>query len=162
MNNLEHDSKQYDVLLMETSTHEKIVRDSDWCVPVKHVAKLSRMRGSTSTKTKIKFFVDPEEEDRDKDTTPDCVGSKQLALEDDVSYKCNCCEAEGTQWKRTRILHIKKPSVLFEKGNTDLCELQQNTWAPLPKPLVVDSGAGETVMPVGCLTKHLTDNSEDP
>ena len=29
----------------------------------------------------------------------------------------------------------------LEKGNTDLCELQQNTWAPLPKPLVVDSGA---------------------
>ena len=42
----------------------------------------------------------------------------------------------------------------FEKGNTDLCELQQNTWAPLPKPLVVDSGAGETVMPVDWLTSH--------
>ena len=34
----------------------------------------------------------------------------------------------------------------FEKGNPDLCELQHNTWAPLLKPLVVDSGAGETVM----------------
>ena len=42
----------------------------------------------------------------------------------------------------------------FENGNTDLCELQQNTWAPLPKPLVVDSGAGETVMPVDWLTSH--------
>ena len=40
----------------------------------------------------------------------------------------------------------------FEKGNTDLCELQQNTWAPLPKPLVVDAGAGETVMPVDVAT----------
>ena len=29
MNNLEHDSKQYDVLVMETSTQEKTVRDSD-------------------------------------------------------------------------------------------------------------------------------------
>ena len=152
MNNLERDSKQYDVLLMETSTHEKIVRDSDWCDPVQHVAELSRMRGSTSTKTKIKFFVDPEEEDRDNDTTPDCVGSKQLAQEDDVSYKRNCCGAEGTQWKRTRILPIKKPSVCYEKDNTDLCELQQNTWALLPEPLVVDSGAGETIMPVDLLT----------
>ena len=62
MNNLERDSKQYDVLVMETSTQEKTVRDGDWCVSVKHVAKLSRMRGSTSTKTNIKFFVDPEEE----------------------------------------------------------------------------------------------------
>ena len=42
----------------------------------------------------------------------------------------------------------------IEKGNTDLCELQQNTWAPFPKPLVVDSGAGETVMPVDWLTSH--------
>ena len=38
-NNLERDSKQYDVLVMEMSTQEKNVRDSDWCVPVKHVAK---------------------------------------------------------------------------------------------------------------------------
>ena len=102
---------------------------------------------------------------RDNDTTPDCLGSKQFDLEDDVRYKCSCCGAEGTQWKRTRSLPIKKPSVrfsslaganinFFEKGNGDLCELQQNTWAPLPKPLVVDSGAGETVMPVDWLTNH--------
>ena len=80
INNLERDSKQYDVLVMETSTQEKTVRDSDGCVPVKHVAKLSRMRGSTSIKTNIKFFVDQEEEDRNNDTTPDCLGSKQFAL----------------------------------------------------------------------------------
>ena len=33
MNNLERDSKQYDVLVMEASTQEKTVRDGDWCVP---------------------------------------------------------------------------------------------------------------------------------
>ena len=82
--NLEHDSKQYDVHLMEMSTQEKTVRDSDWCVPVKHDAKLGRMRGSTSTNTNTSLFVDPEEEDRDTDTTPDCLGSKQFALEYDV------------------------------------------------------------------------------
>ena len=69
------------------------------------------------------------------------------------------------QWKRTQNLTIKKPSVrffsltdadinFFEKGNANLCDLQQNTWAPLPKPLVVDSRAGETVMPVDWLTSH--------
>ena len=89
MNNLERDQKQYGVLVMETSTQEKTVTDSDWCVPVKHVAKLRRMRGPTSTKTNIKF-VDPEEEDRDNDTTPDCLGSTQSILEDDVSHKCSC------------------------------------------------------------------------
>ena len=96
MNNLEPDSKQYDVLVMEMSTQEKTVRDNDWCVPVKHIAKLSRMTGQTSTKTNINFIVDPEEENRDNDTTPDCLGSKQFDLEDDVSDKCNCCEAGGT------------------------------------------------------------------
>ena len=60
-----------DVLVMEMSTQEKFVRDSDWCVPVKHVAKLNRMRGSTSTKTNNQFFVDPEEENRNNDTTPE-------------------------------------------------------------------------------------------
>ena len=45
----------------------------------------------------------------------------------------------------------------FEKGNTDLCELQQNTLAPLSKLLVVDSGAGETVMPVGLVDKSSFD-----
>ena len=112
MNNLERDSK-HDVLVMDMSTQEKTMRDSDWCVPVKHVAKLNRMRGQTSTKTNMKFFVGPEEEDRDNDTTPECLGSKQFALEDDVSYKCSCCEADGTQWKRTPNLPAKKPSVRF-------------------------------------------------
>ena len=67
------------------------------------------------------------------------------------------------QWKRTRNLPIKRPSIrfssltdadinFFEKGNKDLFELQQNTRAPLPKPLVVDAGAGETVMPVDVAT----------
>ena len=65
MNNLECDSKQYDVLVMEMTTQEEIVRDSDWCVPVRHVVKLNRMRGQTSTMTNIKVFVDPEEENRE-------------------------------------------------------------------------------------------------
>ena len=37
MNNLESDSKQYDVLIVKLSTQEKTVKDGDWCVPVKHV-----------------------------------------------------------------------------------------------------------------------------
>ena len=43
---------QQDVLVMEMLTQEKTARDGDWFVPVKDVAKLSRMRGSTSTDTK--------------------------------------------------------------------------------------------------------------
>ena len=72
---------------MKMSTQGKTVRDGDWCVPIKHIAKLNRMRGQTSTKTSIKFFVDPEEEDRDNDRRPDWLRSKQSVLEDDVSHK---------------------------------------------------------------------------
>ena len=110
MSNLERDSKQYDVLVMEMSTQEKTVRDSDSLVPVKHVAKLNRMRGQTSTKTKNKFIVDPEEENRDNDTTPDCLGSTPSDLVDDVSHKCSCCEAGGSQWERMRSISTKKPT----------------------------------------------------
>ena len=74
-------------------------------------------------------------------------------------------EADGTQWKRTRNVTIKELSVrsssltdaginFFEKCNTDLCELPENTWVPLSKSLVVDSGAGETVLLVDRLTSH--------
>ena len=67
--------------------------------------------------------------------------------------------------ERTQNLPIKKPSVrsssltdasinFFEKGNTDLCELPHNTWAPLQKYLVVASGAGETIIPLDWLTSH--------
>ena len=122
-------------------------------------------RGSTSTKTNTNFFVDPEREDRDGDATPDCLRSMQFAQEDNVSYKCNCCEAGGIQWKRTRDLTTKMSSVrfscltdadinFFEKGTRTCATSKKNTWAPLPKPLVVDSGAGETVMLVDWLTSH--------
>ena len=68
-----------------------------------------------------------------------------------------------------RSLSAKKPSVrfsslkdadknFFETVNTGLCELQQS--APLPKSLVVDPGAGETVMPVDRLTNHLLTESD--
>ena len=100
MNHLEHDSKQYGVLVMERSTQEKIVRDSDWCAPFNHVAKLNRMRGQTSTKTNIK--------NRDIDTTPDCLGSKQSDLEDDVSHKCGCGESGGSQRAQMRSLPSMK------------------------------------------------------
>ena len=32
-------------------------------------------------------------------------------------------------------------------GGTGLNEIEQSEWEPLPRPLVVDSGAGETVLP---------------
>ena len=122
------------------------------------------MRGPTSTKTNIKLFVDPEGDDRDNDTTPDCLGSKQSVLEDDVSHKCSCCEAVGTQWERTRNLPTKKPSVrfssltdadinFFEKGNTDAQSVGM-TVSPAPESTTKGFGNGAQVL---CADKHSFD-----
>ena len=43
---------------------------------------------------------------------------------------------------------------ILEKGGVELCELEQTEWVPLPKPLVIDSGAGETVIPTSWLQAH--------
>ena len=51
---------------------------------------------------------------------------------------------------RVRLSSLTDTDINFvEKVNTDLCLLQQSTWAPLPKPLVVDSGAGGIGEPNG-------------
>ena len=43
---------------------------------------------------------------------------------------------------------------LLEKGGADLLNLEQTEWVPFPKPLVIDSGAGETVMPASWMQAH--------
>ena len=43
---------------------------------------------------------------------------------------------------------------ILEKGGIDVCKLEQTDWIELPKPVVVDSGAGETVMPEDWLPAH--------
>ena len=85
MNNLERDSKQYDVLVMGISTQEKTVRDSDWCVLVKHVAKLDRMRGHQPRQASNSLLI--QRKRTETMTTPNCLGLKQFDLEDDDSYK---------------------------------------------------------------------------
>ena len=43
---------------------------------------------------------------------------------------------------------------LFEKGGSDVLAFEQRDWETLPKPMVVDSGAGETVIPSDWLPAH--------
>ena len=103
MNNLERDSKQYDVLVMEMSTQETTVRDSDWCVPVKHVAKLNRMRGLISTNTNIKFFVDPEEENE--------IRTQHVIVWDQHSSTCKTMSV--TNAVVLRLMALRKRRVAF-------------------------------------------------
>ena len=71
--------------------------------------------------------------------------NQKFDLEDDVGFKCSCREVDGTLWKRTRNLTIKKPSV----RSSSLTDAKYRQ-----RPLGVDSGAGETIMPVDWLTSH--------
>ena len=53
-----------------------------------------------------------------------------------------------------------KPVALFEiGGQTSLNEIEQNNWQPLPRPMVVDSGAGATVMPKDWCMAHAIKDS---
>ena len=118
MNNLERDSKQYDVLVMETSILEKNRERTPVTVPVKHVAKLSRMRGST--------------EDGDNDTTPDCVGSKQLALEGRCQLQCNCCEDEWHAVEaNAKSLHQKAKCTFFQLDRCRHQFLREGQYGPV-------------------------------
>ena len=54
---------------------------------------------------------------------------------------------------RKETQRVKLVNVL-EKGNRELHEVSQSDWVALPKPIVVDSGAGETVMPADWLPAH--------
>lgn len=68
-------------------------------------------------------------------------------------------EVEGEKREGTcRGMH---PAMLFERGEkgTDLNDIEQSDWKPLPKPMVVDSGAGETVMPKHwCMAHEIKDS----
>ena len=50
---------------------------------------------------------------------------------------------------------IKDPG----KGGIDVCKLEQTDWVELPKLVVVDSGAGESVMPENWLPAYETQES---
>ena len=126
--------------------------------------------------TKLQVFVDLEEGSRDDDANSDCLRTKQVDLEDSGHCKCSSCGIDDIRKEQMQSFYSKKPRAhasgwthwkaelepiskdadfnFFEKGKTDLCEFQQSIWAPLPEPLVVDSGAGETVMPIDWLTNH--------
>ena len=67
-------------------------------------------------------------------------------------------EREISPSKKTsvRFSSLRDADQFLREGQYGLVRI----WAPLPKPLVVDSGAGETVMPVDWLTSHPLTESE--
>ena len=48
----------------------------------------------------------------------------------------------------------------FFKGGVDLCGFARGDWEPMPQPMIVDSGAAETVMPAHWLIGHKIHETE--
>ena len=48
----------------------------------------------------------------------------------------------------------------FFKGGRDLCGFARGEWEPMPQPMIVDSGAAETVMPAHWLIGHKIHENE--
>ena len=46
------------------------------------------------------------------------------------------------------------------KGGGDLCGFERNGWQPMPQPLIIDSGAAETVMPLSWFEGHTVKATE--
>ena len=68
-------------------------------------------------------------------------------------------ETQGSCVKAKRWTRVQKETAaklvnILEKESRELHKVSQSDWIPLPKPIVVDSGAGETVMPADWLPAH--------
>lgn len=64
-----------------------------------------------------------------------------------------------TEVAQARMILPSKSLNMLEKGTSDLCDFAQKQWVTLLKPFVVDSGAGETVLPADELQSHPTKES---
>ena len=78
-------------------------------------------------------------------------------------------ESQVMHNRQTQEVHIRsypedggvkgRDLTILEKGGLDVCKFEQNEGIRLPKPIVVDSGAGETVIPEDWLPAHETKTS---
>ena len=112
------------------------MRDSDWCVPVKHVAKLSRVRGSTSTKTSSNSLLIQRK--RTETMTQHRIARNQNSSPWKMMSVSNAAVVRLVALSRSE-REISPPrsqvyvfparqmqtSISSRRGNTDLCELQQ-------------------------------------
>ena len=128
------------------------------------------MRGQTSTRTNVNFFVDPKRSETmtqhqivwdHKTVRPGSRCQLQMQLLCGWWHSVEANAKSLHQEASERFSSLTDADInFFEKVKTDQCELQQHAWETLPKPLVFDSGAGETVKPADWLTNHPLTESE--
>ena len=140
-------------------------QEEPWQVPVRFVRTISNRQATHRYVPATSFvhrtiFDGLREEDRDVVDAGD-VHSKESQRKFQTQDGGAGVSADRRDSKQSRNQR-KRASVtlgLFERGNVELCEMSHSQWAPLPQPLVVDSGAGETVIPSEWLPAHPTRES---
>ena len=124
-----------------------------WCVPAKTVKP--RFRNHVAHKTFVDATLFETLLDEGQDDGDDCeaTSSAERAMHESTEQSVVCGKAK--RWRRVQGEHRPAKLVsILERGSRELCEMSQSGWVPLPMPLVVDSGAGETVMPADWLPAH--------
>ena len=152
--------------------------DAPWIVPVKRVSATRRSRagfGSSDAPTfnhRTKFQSLMEAVDREDDSGNStargsasfnsCSRCPRPLCHDAGVNRGKPAQSKERQcvWGRERMQSVGRPLDILEKCSADLCKITQSQWAPLPKALVVDSGAGKTVLPSEWLPAH--DVAESP
>ena len=175
------DEGELDMLVLERWRPEEV--ESEWKVPVRHVKNI-RKGNKKERRFDIEYYLDPDAVEETEGEHEEAEEPKDEYSEGSTAANIHKGGEEGSKARRSRNQrrvearmkrnvhicgqetldkHENKAEVgmnLFEKGNKDLCEFTQNEWTPLPKPLVVDSGAGETVMPSDWFPAHATTESD--
>ena len=106
--------------------------NADKLIIIEHCSNIIGVNGvaQTSAKVFIPNLVDSEDEEEGEKRRGACRGTLPAML-----------------------------GVLEPHRRKDLNEIEQSEWQPLPKPLVVDSGAGETIMPKSWFLAHAIKDS---
>ena len=147
--------------------------DAQWMVPVRYVKALRHSRKTNSSrdapifhqKTQFQLLMEADDEDNEDDDLLDSNIASGGTSRDNSAEGLNLNEVASPMggqrdWRQRGKQSESRPLGILEKCGTDLCKITQPQWAPLPKALVVDSGAGETVLPSEWLPAH--DVAESP
>ena len=98
---------------------------------------------SVTSSAPIELGCAPQTVDPSVSTMGRAPGTDEIAR---ANYMIEDAERQGSN---------SKPVDLFELGGErSLNEIEQQEWVPLPRPLVIDSGAGETVIPRQWFSAH--------
>ena len=130
--------KEYDMLSLEKVSMETPDNAEEWKVPVKFVKQISRKKANKDTVTgKYDALKINEEEGKTVNRKNPFQALEPIDEDDD--------EAQ-----------VKQINILEKHEEKNIDNVKEDEWEPMPRPLVIDSGAAETVIPSEWFPLHDT------